>query len=345
MDVVLSRVSRGEADLSRVDPRLAPLLYAALSPDPRQRPDADEVVEALERYAAGRPATEALPAVPAVRHTQVIEQRATRQWDRPPEVGPLSVPVDHEPWPSDGAGHQGVAEPRDDSVLAHWDQPEQDGSDWQAAWDAGAGEPDPRIGRPNRSGTLVAMLLVVVAAAANWPAVAAAGFVLWCWVARSADRSVTSLVLRRHHRGRRRSDVPLAVAASPWHVVVGALATLGGLVLPVLVGVCAVFSTALATVAVTGGSPEPNAAAPLATGALLAGLLAWWGPGGASLRRGTRSIVRGVTPGPRAAQGAVVVLLLVAGGLAVWSSSRQGVPLWWPWQSPSEIVSGAGLGR
>src|SRR6476660_6688986 len=34
MDVVLSRVSRGEADLSRVDPRLAPLLYAALSPDP-----------------------------------------------------------------------------------------------------------------------------------------------------------------------------------------------------------------------------------------------------------------------------------------------------------------------
>ena len=44
MDVVLNRVSRGEADLSGVDPRLAPLLYAALSPDPRQRPDADEVV-------------------------------------------------------------------------------------------------------------------------------------------------------------------------------------------------------------------------------------------------------------------------------------------------------------
>ena len=78
MDVVLSRVSRGEADLSGVDPRLAPLLYAALSPDPRQRPDADEVVEALERYAAGRPATEVLPQAPAARHTQVIDQRATR---------------------------------------------------------------------------------------------------------------------------------------------------------------------------------------------------------------------------------------------------------------------------
>ena len=98
MDVVLNRVSRGEADLSGVDPRLAPLLYAALSPDPRQRPDADEVVEALERYAAGKPATEVLPAAPAARHTQVIDQRATRAWEQPPPVGALSLPVDHEPW-------------------------------------------------------------------------------------------------------------------------------------------------------------------------------------------------------------------------------------------------------
>ncbi len=58
MDVVLSRVSRGEADLSGVDPRLAPLLYAALSPDPARRPDADEVMDALERYAEGRPVTD-----------------------------------------------------------------------------------------------------------------------------------------------------------------------------------------------------------------------------------------------------------------------------------------------
>jgi serine/threonine protein kinase len=90
MDVVLNRVARGEADLSGVDPRLAPLLYAALSPRPLERPHADEVVEALERYAAGKPATEIVAAVPATRHTQVIEQQATARERLP--VGPLALP-------------------------------------------------------------------------------------------------------------------------------------------------------------------------------------------------------------------------------------------------------------
>jgi serine/threonine protein kinase len=341
MDVVLSRVSRGEADLSGVDPRLAPLLYAALSPDPGRRPDADEVVEGLERYAAGKPATVALPAAAAARHTQVIDQRATRAWEEPPALGPLSLPVDHEPY-------ERQAPVDDPSVLAHWDPPQTQSdevSDWQAAWDADPSEPDPRIGRPQRSGTLLALLVGVVAVTATWPVVGAVLVVLWCWTARTAERSVTSLVMRRHHRGRRRSDVPLAVAASPWHLVVGALGTLGGLLLPLLVGVSAVFSTALATVAVTGGSPEPNAAVPIAVGGLLAALVAWWGPGGAALRRGTRSVVRGLAPGARGAQVAVVLGLVVGAGLALWSYQRAGAPLWWPWQAPSEIWAGVGPRR
>ena len=169
--------------------------------------------------------------------------------------------------------------------------------------------------------------------------------VAWCWMARTAERSVTSLVMRRHHRGRRRSDVPFAVAASPWHLVVGALGTLMGLLLPALVGISAVFSTALATVAVTGGSPEPNSAVPLAVGGLLAALMAWWGPGGAALRRGTRSVVRGLTPGPVGSQVAVVAGLAAAAGLALWSYQHHGAPMWWPWQAPSEIWAGVGLGR
>ncbi len=56
MDVVLGRVSRGETDLAGVDPRLSPLLAAALSPDPGRRPPTGEVVAALERYASGGPA-------------------------------------------------------------------------------------------------------------------------------------------------------------------------------------------------------------------------------------------------------------------------------------------------
>jgi hypothetical protein len=336
MDVVLSRVARGEADLSGVDPRLAPLLYAALSPRPEERPDAAEVVEALERYAAGKPPTEVFGAVPTARHTQVIDRRpATVQEPRP--VGPLGLPPDVEPW-----GHQAPVEPAGWDAPAGWDGQGdgEDASDWQAAWQAGPGEPDPRISRPQRSGTLVALLAAVVAGVASWPVVTAGVIVLWCWLARTADRSVTSLVVRRHSRGRRRSDVPLAVVASPWHLVVGALGTVVGLLLPAMVAFSAVFSAALATVAVTGGPSEPNSALPIAVGALFGILVAWWGPGGSGLRRGTRSIVRGVTPGPRSTRVAVALVLLVAVGLGVWSYLQLGAPQWWPWQAPSGIWSG-----
>lgn len=342
MDVVLTRVSRGEADLTGVDPRLAPLLYAALSPQPRQRPDSDEVVDALERYATGKPVTEALATPP--RHTQVLENRPTARWERPAvAAGPVALPVEPEwapepQWVSDG---QWAPEPEQD--LVPWDEPEGELSEWQAAWEGEVGEPDPRIGRPARTGTLLALLTVVVAAAAGFPVVAVAVAVLWSWAARTADRSVTSLVLRRHHRGRRRSDMPLAVVASPWHLVVGALATVVSAILPLLVGICAVFSAALAAVAVNSGSPHPNSSAPLAVGALVAALMAWWGPGGSGLRRGTRSIIRGVSPGPRATQVLVVLLLLAAGALAVWSLQNSGVPQWWPTEAPSGLLSGVGL--
>jgi serine/threonine protein kinase len=332
MDVVLNRVSRGEADLSTVDPRLAPLLYAALSPEPRQRPDAHEVVEALERYAQGRPVTDVIAA--PTRHTQPLEQPSTREWDRPavaPQaqartpVGPLALPPDTGelvPWDED-------YEPEGEEV-----------SDWQAAWEGGPGEPDPRIGRPQRTGTLLALLAALVAAVATFPVVAAAVALVLSWAARTTDRSVTSLVLRRYNKGRRRSDVPFAVVASPWHLVVGALATVVSALLPAVLGICAVFSAALATVAVTGGSPQPNSAPHLAIGGLVTALIAWWGPGGSGLRRGTRSLVRGATPGPRATQVLVGLALIVALGLAGLALPDAGAPDWWPTQAPDTVLPG-----
>ena len=344
MDVVLSRVSRGEADLTGVDPRLAPLLHAALSPVPRERPDADEVVDALERYATGQPVTEALTA--PSRHTQALEHRPTARWDRPavapaPVARAVEAPPAPEPaWapgPEWSEGSDGSGD------LVPWDEPEGEVSEWQAAWEAEPGQPDPRIGRPARTGTLVALLAAVVAGAAGFPVVAAGFAVLWSWAARTADRSVTSLVLRRHNRGPRRSDVPLAVAASPWHLVVGALATVVAAILPLLVGTCAVFSAALATVAVYGGQPHPNSAGPLAVGAAVAALMAWWGPGGSGLRRGTRSIVRGISPGPRGSRVVVGIALLVAAAAVVVCLQNAGVPSWWPAQPPDSVLPAVGL--
>ena len=337
MDLVLNRVSRGEADLTGVDPRLAPLLYAALSPVPRERPDADEVVDALERYAQGRPVTEALPVT--ARHTQVLSAPATRAWDRP-EVVPLGA-AEHPPLPTrrDAPPYREPHQAYADDVVP-WDEPDDEVSDWQAAWEGAPGEPDPRIGRPMRTGTLLSLLAAVVAGFATFPVVTLAGAVLISWSARTADRSVTSLVMRRHSKGRRRSDVPFAVAASPWHLVVGALATVVSMVLPAVVGVCAVFSTALATVAVTGGSPHPNSAPALAVGGLVAVLMGWWGPGGSGLRRGTRSVIRGISPGPTAARVLVGMALLLAVGLTGWALQHAGVPGWWPASPPANAVPG-----
>ena len=78
-----------------------------------------------------------------------------------------------------------------------------------------------------------------VGALAAWPGVALLLLLLWSVVARATDRTVTGLVLRRYENGRRRSDVPWAVGLSPWHVVLSAVATVVGLVLPLAVALAA----------------------------------------------------------------------------------------------------------
>ena len=62
MDAVLTRVRAGDVDLEGVDPRLVPVLQASLSPNPARRPHANDVIAAIELYAAGRPATVPNPA-------------------------------------------------------------------------------------------------------------------------------------------------------------------------------------------------------------------------------------------------------------------------------------------
>jgi len=309
MAVVLDRVRRGQADLSGVDPRLAPLLAAALSPSAEGRPHADEIVDALDRYAAGASATIAFPIVDPS--------------PPPPHPGRYSPQAAGQPYVEAGG-------------QARFDdgQPDQQQEpDWDPAWGVGPGQPDPRIGRSSRVGTLLALGVGVLGVAAVWPVVAVGLIILWSWSARLADRSVTSLVVRRHERGRRRWDVPLAVLAGPWHVVVSAAATLIAMLLPATVAIASTFSAALALVAVSGGAPQPDRSLPLAVGCLLGLTMSWWGPGGASLRRGSRSLVRGLAPGRVVADIVVATFLLLGAGLGVWAWLRLGQPDWWPWVS------------
>ena len=308
MGVVLDRVRRGQSDLSGVDARLAPLLRAALSPMADERPHADEIVEALDRYAAGAPATVAVPVndplpflprqPPGPSATQALDQA---------DVG---------------------AEDRETFEDAQSD-PEQD-SDWWAGWQTEPGQPDPRIGRPARIGTLLALMAGALGTAAAWPVVAAGLSILWFWCARFADRSVTSLVMRRHESGRRRRDIPLAVVASPWHVISSAVATVIALLLPATIAIASTFSAALAVAAISGGDPQPARSLPLVAGGFLGLMMGWWGPGGASLRRGSRSLVRGVAPGKTTTEVVVTILILLGAGLGVLAWQRLGQPDVWP---------------
>jgi predicted Ser/Thr protein kinase len=327
MGVVLDRVSRGQADLSGVDPRLTPLLAAALSPIAAERPDAEEVVQALDRYAAGAPSTLIVPFVGSPPTRQYAAASDTLAFS-PAKPGALEQypPGDDQHAPA----HITAYDPAPAPAL---DADREDGSGELAGLGQpdGPGQPDPRIGWPPRHGTLIALLVGVLGVASMWPMVAVVLVIAWSWVARFADRSITSLVLRRHRRGRRRTDIPMALVASPWHLVISAVMGVLALLIPAFVAIGSTLAVAFAAAAVAGGDPQPDRSLPLVAGGFLGLLMSWWGPGGSSLRRGSRSLVRAVAPGEGATDFVVATCVLVGAGLAGWAWLQHGIPGWWPW--------------
>ncbi|QOK23173.1 serine/threonine protein kinase [Janibacter indicus] len=326
MEAVLARVCRGDADLRDVDPELAPLLYAALTPDPQLRPDADEVLMALEAWSRGRPVTDVLP-----QRTRALQADATRTL---PPVAAAPAPVRRAeppaPW---GSGDWTDPRPAPAPTPTPAPVAQSGHTPWPGT--APAGMPgdrpgDPRIGKPRRSEVLAALLAAAVALATAVPFVGLGLAVLWSWLARTVDTSMTSTVRRRHQAGRRRSDGVVAAMASPWHLLTAGLKTVVAALLPVAVGAAGLLAAALAQSAVDGLGVRLAAPVPLAVGSLLALLVAWWGPGGPGLRRGSRSLVRGVTSVPAARVVLIAVLVVFAvgvlGALAVGALEVS----WWP---------------
>lgn len=176
-------------------------------------------------------------------------------------------------------------------------------------------EGDPRIGRSMRTALLLGMATAWLGALAAWPSYAVLALVAWSTVARATDRTVTGLVVRRYDYGRRRGDVPWAVALSPFHLAVGAVATFVGLLLPAAVALAGMFAATLLLSGTSGEEPGPGTPLTLVTGGILGLLMLWMGPGSASLRRGSRSIVRRLVPQGLPSQ--VVTGLLVGVGLAL----------------------------
>lgn len=352
MDAVLSRVRLGEVDLDGVDPKLVPLLRASLSPNPSRRPHAAEVIDALERYAAGQPATVPEPVggpwdeptadLPPVGSTQVLLERGTAalpaavpetspppRWS--PPSGPARIgsasPAAYEPGlppPANDRGRVGVV-PVEGRGAGQWAN-----GDWrdEAGGGADGRERDPRIDLAVRTGLLAALGTAWLGALSAWPGVACVALVVWSAAARATDRSVTALVRRRYDHGRRRSDVSWAICLGPWHVLVGLVATAVSLLLPLAVTLAGIFASALLLAGARGGAVRPGDPLTLVVGGALGLLMVWWGPGGASLRRGSRSLARRLVPEGTAAV-VVAALLVVAGLVAATVALQLGSPLDW----------------
>lgn len=339
MDVVLAKVRAGEVDLVGVDPRLVPLLRASLSPRPEERPHADDVIDALERFAAGRAATVPTPrggtwddpttTVPPPAHpTQVVQPRGTAVL---PPVVPPAAPVPTPPARQHTPPRAWPASPPGASPAAYDMEVDDEGWEEDDEWDEPyppAREGDPRIALAKRSGTLAGAAVAWLGALALWPGAAMVAIVVWSVVARAVDRSMTSLVIRRFDYGRRPSDVPWTVVTSPWHLVLGAIATVLTMLLPAAVALAGVFSAALLLGGTTGADLSPGSPATLLVGGALALSVLWWGPGGLSLRRGSRSVMRTIVPAGVPTQ-VVAALLLVGGVVLALVALNRGLSATW----------------
>jgi predicted Ser/Thr protein kinase len=142
----------------------------------------------------------------------------------------------------------------------------------------------------------VVVALAAMATVAPWGTMWIAAFGMA--VARVVDRSATALLLRRRLHGPRGSDAMVTLMALPWRATTAIAATLLAMVLPVLVGISTAFIAGTAQ-AGRAGAPVPAEPGPLALGMLALLLSAWWGPGGGSVRRGTRISAAAVARGPR----------------------------------------------
>jgi predicted Ser/Thr protein kinase len=140
---------------------------------------------------------------------------------------------------------------------------------------------------------------------------------------RTVDGLAGLLHRRRAVRGRHWSDVPAAILASPWRLLIAVLLTSITAPIGFVLG-----GSVFLIVWVLTGAPATSGVA-LACGAAIALLVMWWGPGGGSLRRGARLTVRGTLRSRGPVLGVAFALAFLA--FVVAGTTLTSGPLtWWP---------------
>lgn len=181
---------------------------------------------------------------------------------------------------------------------------------------------------PARSGTLAALGITCVVAAATAPVVVAVIALSWSIVARFVERCMDSLHLRRVERGPRRRDVASVTALSPFYALGAVVGAVVAALLPALVAVAGYYG-AVAVMGEPGLGPVGRAGA-FMSAAAAALVVSWWGPGGRSLRRGSRRMARAVAPGRFGPPVVVSLALLAAVVFGLITQSSGYAPTGWP---------------
>ena len=353
--VVLDRVRRGEADLHGVDPRLGRVLTAALTVNPLWRGTGDMLITGLAQIEPWRPGQR--PLVPALRPDEVHTVPLAVTGAAGPVVAPPVAPRVARP---DGAPQardlirtslvrtpltptkplvaQPVVAPPTAGQVTPAQAPVVPSSRPAAPVPAPPAPPTPlpEVSPPGEHAVAATLALALTALAAT--AAVAPGLVLvlsasWLLIARVADRTMTATLRRRYEFGPRSGDVGVAVAALPWRLLSSLPKTAVVLVMPVLLATSSAF---LAAAVVAPSAPDPSTGPALAVGCVVGWFAAWWGPGGAVLRRGTRGMTRGLVR-RRSAWRVVLVLFTFVLVAALLVANGGAGPDWQPVSSISRI--------
>ncbi|WP_329004169.1 serine/threonine protein kinase [Kribbella sp. NBC_00709] len=253
-EAVLARVHSGQADLEGLDPRLKPLLAAALSPGKADRPTQEEIMTGLSRYSEGRDALvpREMPTVAAVAPTRLVTKLMPTDEPVaeeptgptptevaqlvPPVLPPLSAfgplrdkirdatakkpevaqhPATYSPAPN-AAAPAGMPLPYQSGPPAPYAQPypQQQAGPPAVVQPAQPAQPTKAPPTGRRTAVVIGFMVALTGLIAFTPLIGAAVAVVLLVLARTVDRSSTALMRRRQVRGRSGKSDGVVAAAA-----------------------------------------------------------------------------------------------------------------------------------
>lgn len=365
----LARTRGGEPDLAGLPHRTAGALRAALRPDPATRPEPEVLLAALAAQARGEvddePDTEVLVDRDAVTTALPGAMAAPAPADAAP-TAPVPGEAAHDgrtrafvPPPPDEAT-DGPAVPGGEPDVPPWSAYDEV-DDGPRGWslpdedDVDDGRPQPPTAldlqdppgyqRPpaaRRWGSVLALAVLVAAAGARFPTVTVAVVAVLLVLVRTVGSGVEAFHDRRERSGVRGSDRAVAVVSAPWHLVLGLLGVLPGLVVAssaVVIVLGVVWWLVgegrwVLTDAPAGAVPTGSGVGIVLGVVLLVGVvIAWFGPLGRLTRTGARWTLAVLAPRPWGALVVVVVALAAAAVLVAQVLAGDPV-VWWPLPAP-----------